>query len=440
MFQAGIERTLSLPRQVSTAIPAQDWLFLVDSGDRRKLVDRRKTNLAAGWRILFGPGLQPKLSMRYSRRTLARAATDGTLQCRLAERPWGRMNDQLAQYLRQRIEGVESVTISGLAPIPGGFSRETFRFDATVTRNGESELLPLILRKNPPEAQAILVTSRQVEHELIETIRAETNIPVSKSYGAETDASVFGEEAMVIERMHGNGHTTDLFNGGPDSDQVEDVIRHLCEVLAELHTTNVDTLNVGGQLSDPRGVGVTTTSWDDYMDSTFEYYISSYSSINYDPGAIVMLDASLTLRRNKPRPLPLCLVHGDFNPANFLYENGKVTALIDWENSRIGDPREDLGWMVAMDNMSNTSVMAHPVTEGGFLAYYNKLTGFEITPEELGYFILFGTMNIAVPVATGIKRRVIGEHHQLLHLYLLQPSMATLVAFTQLLAYPGAPT
>ena len=53
MFQAGIERTLSLPRQVSTAIPAQDWLFLVDSGDRRKLVDRRKTNLAAGWRILF---------------------------------------------------------------------------------------------------------------------------------------------------------------------------------------------------------------------------------------------------------------------------------------------------------------------------------------------------------------------------------------------------
>jgi aminoglycoside phosphotransferase (APT) family kinase protein len=27
------------------------------------------------------------------------------------------------------------------------------------------------------------------------------------------------------------------------------------------------------------------------------------------------------------------LVHGDFNPANFLYDNGRVTALIDWENA-----------------------------------------------------------------------------------------------------------
>jgi aminoglycoside phosphotransferase (APT) family kinase protein len=154
--------------------------------------------------------------------------------------------------------------------------------------------------------------------------------------------------------------------------------------------------------------------------------------------AMVVLDASLTLRRTKPRPLPLAVVHGDFNPANFLYADGKVTALIDWENTRIGDPREDLGWMVAMDNMSNTSVMSHPKSKGGFLAYYNELTGFGVTPEELGWFMLFGTMNIAVPVTSAVKRRVTKEHTQFLHLYLLQPSIPTLVAFTQLLGYPGA--
>jgi aminoglycoside phosphotransferase (APT) family kinase protein len=253
------------------------------------------------------------------------------------------------------------------------------------------------------------------------------------------NAEVFGEPAMVIERMPGSGHTSDLFNGGMHADQVDDVVRHLCELMAELHQTDIDKLNVDGQLSDPRGVGIDTTSWDTYMDSTFEYYISSYPQMAYDPTAMVILDAALTLRRNKPRPLPLALVHGDFNPANFLYENGRVTALIDWENSRVGDPREDLGWMVAMDNMSNTSVMAHPVDEGGFLAYYNKLTGWDITPEELGYFILFGTCNIAVPVTSALKRRVTKEHEQFLHLYILQPSMATLVAFTQLLGYQGAP-
>jgi aminoglycoside phosphotransferase (APT) family kinase protein len=349
------------------------------------------------------------------------------------------MNVQLAEYLHRHIGDVDHVVVEGFAPIPGGFSRETFRFDARVTRNGVEEVLPLILRKNPPAAAAILETSRQVEHDLIEALRAHTKVPVSRSYGAETDPTVFGEPAMVIERMRGKSQTSELFNDGPDAHQADEVMRHLCEVLVELHTTPIPTLNVGGALADPRGVGIDASSWDAYMDSTFEYYVSSYPSLNYDPAAMIMLDAALTLRRNKPRPLPLCLVHGDFNPANFLYDEGRVTALIDWENSRIGDPREDLGWMVAMDGMSNTAVMAHPRDEGGFLAYYNKLTGFAITPEELGYFILFGTMNIAVPVASAIKRRVDHEHEQFLHLYLLQPSTATLVAFTQLLAYPGAP-
>jgi aminoglycoside phosphotransferase (APT) family kinase protein len=350
------------------------------------------------------------------------------------------MEDRLVQVLRRLLPDVDHVEVDSLEAIPGGFSRETFRFDATVTRAGMQETLPMILRKDPPAAAALLETSRQTEHELLEAIRAHTSVPVSVSYGCEMDPSVFGEPAMVIQRVHGSGRTSDLFHDGPDADQVDDVVRHLCELMAELHTADISKLDVGGKLGDPRGVGIDASSWDAYMDSTIEYYISSYPTLNYDPIAMILLDASLWMRRNKPRPLPLAVVHGDFNPANFLYQDGRVTALIDWENTRIGDPREDLGWMVAMDNMSNTSVMSHPTDEGGFLAYYNKLTGFEITPEELGYFMIFGTMNIAVPVTSALKRRVDREHLQFLHLYLVQPSAPTLLAFAQLLGYPGAPT
>ncbi len=133
------------------------------------------------------------------------------------------------------------------------------------------------------------------------------------------------------------------------------------------------------------------------------------------------------------------LVHGDFNPANFLYEGGKVTALIDWENARIGDPREDLGWMTTMDILSNTHVMDHPVDEGGFLAYYNKLTGFEITQAEVDYFTLFGTANIAVPVQAAIKRRLDGESSEFVHLYMTQAAQGTMPNLLRLLQYPGVP-
>ena len=348
------------------------------------------------------------------------------------------LDQQLVEFLRCRFPEASEIVVEALEPIPGGFSRETWRFDARVRlADGEERVLPLILRKDPPKAAALLETSRMVEHHLLEAVRAHTSVPVSESFGYEMDPTVFGEPAMIIQRMPGCSQTSNLFHGGPDADQVDDVVRHLCEVMAELHQTDVSKLDPHGRLADPRAGGIDATSWDTYMDSTYEYYVRSYGDIAFDPAMMVYLDAFLTLRRRRPRPLRLSLVHGDFNPANFLYQDGRVTALIDWENSRIGDPREDLGWMVTMDLLSNTKIMEHPADEGGFLAYYNELTGFGVTPEELGYFALFGTANVAVPVAAAVKRRIDRKHQQLLHLYILQASAANLVGFAQLLGFPG---
>jgi len=347
------------------------------------------------------------------------------------------MHEQLVEHLRRHFPDADRIVVEELAPIPGGFSRETYRFDAHVHRGGAVHVMPMILRKDPPPAAAIIQTSRQREHDLITAIREHTRVPVSESYFPIVDPKPFGEPAMVIERAHGSGQTSNLFNQGPDAAQTDDVIRHLCEVLVELHTADVDKLNVGGQLSDPRGVGVETTSWDRYMETTFEYYINIYPKVDFDPSMSVYMDSFLTLRRKKPRPLRLSLVHGDFNPANFLYQDRKVTALIDWELARVGDPREDLGWMKTMDLLSNTSVMEHPKSEGGFLSYYNKLTGWDITPEEIDYFSLFGTAYVAVEVAAAVKRRVNREHMQLLHLYILQPSILNLLNFAKMLGYPG---
>jgi len=349
------------------------------------------------------------------------------------------MEEQLAAAMYAVFKESDGVEISGLKALPGGFSRETFMFDAAVRSGSDTTDLPMILRKDPPASVAILETSRQVEHDLLEALRATTGIPVSRSFCAEMDPAVFGERAMLIERMPGNGRTSDLFNDGPDRDQVDDVVRHLCEILVELHTSNIEAIDPDGALRDPRGVGIDPATWDSYMDTTFEYYIDTYPSVEYDPVLLTMLDSFLWLRRNKPRPMPLSIVHGDFNPANFLYADGRVTALIDWENTRIGDPREDLGWMVLMDVLSNTQVMAHPVADGGFLAYYNQLRGLDITPEELGYFTLFGTANIAVPVNAALARRTRKEQTEFLHLYMLQSSAPALMSFLTLLGYPGVP-
>ena len=41
---------------------------------------------------------------------------------------------------------------------------------------------------------------------------------------------------------------------------------------------------------------------------------------------------------------PWFLCHGDVGPKNFMFEDGRITAIIDWEQAHLGDPMDDLAW------------------------------------------------------------------------------------------------
>ncbi|MCK9517636.1 MAG: phosphotransferase family protein [Dehalococcoidia bacterium] len=345
------------------------------------------------------------------------------------------MHVQLTDFLRAQWPDAEEIMIEEFAVLAGGYSQETYRFDARVRRSGREERLPLILRKNPPLEADILPTSREQEHRILCAVKQHTTIPVSTSYCVAHDPAILGTPAMVIERVRGSGQVSDLFNGGPAATQAENVATQLCEKIAELHLADPKKIDPDGALADPRGVGIDVSSWDRYMESTFDYYIRGYDESDFSPLPNV-LDTYLAIRRNKPRPLQLSVVHGDFNPANFLYEDGNLTALIDWENCHIGDPREDLGWMKHMDLLSNTNVFGSVKENGGFLGHYNKITGFNVTEEEVEYFRLFGAANIAIPVLGAVKKRVDRKHTELLHLYLMQPILVSAFAWAQMLGYP----
>ena len=89
---------------------------------------------------------------------------------------------------------------------------------------------------------------------------------------------------MVIQRMHGNSQTSDLFHDGPDTHQADDVMRHLCEVLVN-STPPTSTLDPHGALADPRHVGVDASSWDAYIDTTIDYYVRSTPTSTMPPAS-----------------------------------------------------------------------------------------------------------------------------------------------------------
>ena len=68
------------------------------------------------------------------------------------------------------------------------------------------------------------------------------------------------------------------------------------------------------------------------------------------PDPILQL-ALLWLSENVPVDHgPSVILHGDAGPGNFLHQDNKVTALLDWELTHLGDPMEDLAqiWVRSM--------------------------------------------------------------------------------------------
>lgn len=57
-------------------------------------------------------------------------------------------------------------------------------------------------------------------------------------------------------------------------------------------------------------------------------------------------DVAAALRSSAPPSLPPAIVHGDFRLGNLLAQQGRITAVIDWEIWSIGDPRVDAGWFL----------------------------------------------------------------------------------------------
>jgi aminoglycoside phosphotransferase (APT) family kinase protein len=57
------------------------------------------------------------------------------------------------------------------------------------------------------------------------------------------------------------------------------------------------------------------------------------------------------LRANKPAKTYKTLLHGDPNPANYLFDGTRIAAVLDWELALIGDPRLDLGFFAAIQSV-----------------------------------------------------------------------------------------
>lgn len=138
---------------------------------------------------------------------------------------------------------------------------------------------------------------------------------------------------------------------------------------------------------------------------------------------VPMIDYSWRwLQDNLPTKPAVALVHGDFRNGNLMVTPEGINAVLDWELAHVGDPLRDLGWLCV--NSWRFGNSERPV--GGFgeiddlLAGYHETSGVKVSPEQLGFWQVFGsfwwavvTLQMAHSWRTGetpsLERPVIGR-------------------------------
>ncbi len=298
--------------------------------------------------------------------------------------------------------------VRDVARIGGGASKEQFMF--TLARSGEETRY--VLRMDALEG--ITETSREREFEILKAFHGV--VPVPEPIWLDADAQHFPTPAIIME-----------FVDGVTKPETEGVS------VTGLGTVLGDPLR--GMLADQYFVNLAAIHNFDWANAELEHFTAPNSDpkqatrwlINFWKGLLeqdavtrepVLRLATQWLEDNIPDCDKLCVVHGDYRTGNYLFEEetGKVTAILDWEMSYIGDFHADLGWLLQpvfgsrIDGVFRASDIAPP---DEMIARYEAASGNAVDPAKLHYFTVFNAWKSYILVsALGMRAARTAHNHQ----------------------------
>jgi aminoglycoside phosphotransferase (APT) family kinase protein len=185
----------------------------------------------------------------------------------------------------------------------------------------------------PPTAHDVVRESR------LQLALAPVGIRVPNIRAVCEDESLLGVPFYVMDYIDGHVPTTDLplpLDGDPDGRRRlgEDLV----DTLVEIHAADV-TQPALAAFARPGN----------YNERQVRRF-SQLWEINQTRELPTVVEIGTWLAANVPEQLPATVVHGDYRLGNMIVTHerpDRIAAVLDWEMGTIGDPRADVGYLVA---------------------------------------------------------------------------------------------
>jgi aminoglycoside phosphotransferase (APT) family kinase protein len=296
----------------------------------------------------------------------------------------------LGRWLDANVEGFHGAF--ELEKFAWGQSNPTYRI---LAASGE-----YVLRRKPfgellPSAHAV-----DREYRLIAALHP-LGFPVPRPYALCSDAQVIGAIFYVMELAGGQSYP----NGSlPDFSpaQRRKMYEQLVDTLADLHNIDPDSAGLGDFGRQGNYFERQVARWTrQYRDSQTDDLPEMERLIDWLP-------------RTLPEQSRTSIVHGDYRIDNVLFDDGRLTAVLDWELATLGDPVADFSylamqWMMPADGGAGLAGLDLPgfgiPTLDEIVERYSARSGVPVAA-QLDWYFAYNLFRLA-GIVQGIKKRVI---------------------------------
>ena len=328
-----------------------------------------------------------------------------------------------AVSLQTLVAGVESLIranvnkpfeISGARWLTGGASKVQMAFSLTWNRPGIGhETTLMVLRMEP--AESLVETSRLREFQILTAFQG--IVPVPQVFWVDIEGEHLPYPAMVASFVSGvtkppgaTSHVTGM--GAYIAPEWRPRLGpQFVDCLARIHKRDIPSAGLTAFEVPPPGTAsaeLTLNTWERIWNE------------DSDEDIPLMRLAAVWLRENMPPCAKPVILHGDYRVGNFLFNetDAKITAILDWELSRIGDHHWDLVWASARDYghyaEDGTTFLA-----GGFMSRpeffdtYQQASGLAVDPKSLYYYrVMAGYIQGVMAAASSYRAARNGKTHQ----------------------------
>jgi aminoglycoside phosphotransferase (APT) family kinase protein len=299
--------------------------------------------------------------------------------------------DRLSAYLQTLWN--RAVRIEDLSRIPGGASRETYRFDAVFDDGARRGL---ILRRDP--TGSLIDTDRATEFLAYQSFHGV--VPVPEPVALEIDTGPLDRPFFIMGRVDG-GEAASPIGLDPYGPHADAIGCELFTILGRIARADPAALPIARAFDAPAP--------DDCWRRELDAWEAVLLRDERHPQPIARA-ALRRLRRNPPPPAQkLSVVHGDYRSGNFLHAEGKILAILDWEMAHLGDPLEDLAWCLdPMWGHFDESRAAATLPTAEAIAVWERESGLHADPKALQWWGLFNAVKGQAIWTTSGKEFVAG--------------------------------